>query len=199
MSAYPLQQLTPQDYLAFERRSETKHEFVNGEVFDMVGASRSHNLIIANVVGELRAQLKERRCEVYPNDMRVHIPRTGLYTYPDAVVVCGTPQFDETVKDSLLNPTALFEALSPSTEAYDRGAKFGHYRKIAALRHYVLLAQDAPHIECYTRQDESRFWYLTEADGFDAEIALPEIACVLKLAEVYDKVEFEASRPHQAT
>ena len=190
MNAQSLPQLTPQDYWDGERQSEIKHEFLNGLIFDMAGASRSHNLIIANVVGELRTQLKGRRCEVYPNDMRVHIPRSGLYTYPDAVVVCGTPQFDETLTDSLLNPTALFEALSPSTEAYDRGAKFGHYRKIAALRHYVLLAQDAPHIECYTRQDESRFWYLSEADGLDAEIALPEIACVLKLAEVYDKVEF---------
>ena len=191
MSAQALQQLTPQEYLELERRSETKHEFVNGEMFDMAGASRSHNLIVTNIVRELSLQLKGRRCEVYPNDMRVHIPDTGMYTYPDAVVACGTPRMADDKRDTLLNPTALFEALSSSTEAYDRGAKAAHYRRISSLRHYVLIAQDAPHIECYTRQDESRFWYLTEADGLEAEIALTEIACVLKLAEVYDKVEFE--------
>lgn len=198
MSAQALQQLTPQEYLELERRSETKHEFVNGEMFDMAGASRSHNLIVTNIVGELRLQLKGRRCEVYPNDMRVHIPDTGMYTYPDAVVACGTPRLTDDKRDTLLNPTALFEVLSSSTEAYDRGAKAAHYRRIASLRHYVLIAQDAPHIECYTRQDESRFWYLTEADGLDAEIALTEIACVLKLAEVYDKVEFDADKPYPA-
>lgn len=198
MSAQALQQLTPQEYLELERRSETKHEFVNGEMFDMAGASRSHNLIVTNIVGELRSQLKGRRCEVYPNDMRVHIPDTGMYTYPDAVVACGTPRLTDDKRDTLLNPTALFEVLSSSTEAYDRGAKAAHYRRIASLRHYVLIAQDAPHIECYTRQDESRFWYLTEADGLDAEIALTEIACVLKLAEVYDKVEFDADKPYPA-
>ena len=198
MSAQALQQLTPQEYLELERRSETKHEFVNGEMFDMAGASRSHNLIVTNIVGELRLQLKGRRCEVYPNDMRVHIPDTGMYTYPDAVVACGTPRLTDDKRDTLLNPTALFEVLSPSTEAYDRGAKAAHYRRIASLRHYVFIAQDAPHIECYTRQDESRFWYLTEADGLEAEIALTEIACVLKLAEVYDKVEFDADKPYPA-
>ena len=198
MSAQALQQLTPQEYLELERRSETKHEFVNGEMFDMAGASRSHNLIVTNIVGELRLQLKGRRCEVYPNDMRVHIPDTGMYTYPDAVVACGTPRLTDDKRDTLLSPTALFEVLSSSTEAYDRGAKAAHYRRIASLRHYVLIAQDAPHIECYTRQDESRFWYLTEADGLDAEIALTEIACVLKLAEVYDKVEFDADKPYPA-
>ena len=194
MSAQALQRLTPQDYLEFERRSDAKHEFLQGEMFDMAGASRSHNLIVTNLARELSLQLKGRRCEVYPNDMRVHIPESGLYAYPDAVVVCGTPRFADNARDTLLNPTALFEALSPSTEAYDRGAKFAHYRKIAELRHYVLITQDAPHIECYTRQDESRFWFLTEADGLEAEIALTEIACALKLAEVYEKVEFGESQ-----
>ena len=190
MSAYPLQQLTPQDYLAFERRSETKHEFVNGEVFDMVGASRSHNLIIANVVGELRAQLKERRCEVYPNDMRVHIPRTGLYTYPDAVVVCGTPQFEDDRRDTLLNPTVIVEVLSPSTEAHDRGLKFESYRAIPSLQEYLLISQTKPLIERYVRQENTRFWMFDEAAGLDAVIELTAIACRLALAEVYDKIEF---------
>ena len=198
MSARALQELTPQDYLEFERRSETKHEFVNGQLFDMAGASRSHNLIVTNIVSELRMQLKGRRCEVYPNDMRVHIPDTGMYTYPDAVVACGTPRFADDMRDTLLNPTALFEALSPSTEAYDRGAKASHYRRIASLRHYVVIAQDAPHIECYARHEGSPFWFLTEADGLDAEIALTEIACVLQLAEVYEKVEFGENKQYPA-
>ncbi len=196
MSAHALQQFTSQDYLEFERRSDAKHEFVNGMIFDMAGASRSHNLIVTNIVSELRAQFKGRRCEVYPNDMRVHIPDTGLYTYPDAVVVCGTPRFADDMRDTLLNPTALFEVLSPSTEAYDRGAKAAHYRRIVSLRHYVIIAQDAPYVECYTRQEGTPFWFLTEADSLDAEIALTEIACVLKLAEVYEKIDFEKNKPY---
>src|SRR5947208_218210 len=113
-----------EEYLEFERAAELRHEYLAGEVFAMVGASEPHNLIVTNVVGELRQQLKSRPCKVYPTDMRVKVAPSGLYTYPDVVVVCGPAQFDDAQRDTLLNPTLLVEVLSASTEAYDRGDKF---------------------------------------------------------------------------
>src|SRR5689334_10624198 len=124
---------TPQEYLALERGSPLKHEYYNGSIFVMAGASREHNLITLNLGGELRAQLRDRPCETYVSDMRVLVARTGLYTYPDIVIVCGERQFEDAEADTLLNPTVLFEVLSPSTEAYDRGKKSAHYRRLESL------------------------------------------------------------------
>src|SRR5580698_2706245 len=114
---------TPDEYLAMERSSPEKHEYCDGEVFAMAGASEKHNLIVANVVGELRNLLRRRPCKVYPSDMRVKIPATGLYTYPDASIVCHRPAFEDDTADTLLNPQAIVEVLSDSTEDYDRGTK----------------------------------------------------------------------------
>ncbi len=191
MTAELAVKLTPQEYLAQERQAEYKSEYVNGELFAMAGASRWHNIIVTNVVSELRFQLKGHRCETYSNDMRVHIPDTGLYTYPDIVVICGTPEFDDSHHDTLLNPILLIEVLSPSTESYDRGAKFGHYRRLDSLQEYVLITQTRPLIEHYVRQDDSRFWILSDAEGMATRMELTSIGCTLALAEVYDKVNFE--------
>ncbi len=191
MTAEPAAKLTTQDYLAHERQADYKSEFLNGELLAMAGASRWHNIIVLNVGSELRIQLKGRRCETYSTNMRVHIPPTGLYTYPDVVVICGTPEFDDDQHDTLLNPTVLIEVLSPSTERYDRGAKFGHYRRLASLREYVLISQEKPLIERYVRHEDSRFWLLSDAEGLDAKIEVSSVGCVLALAEVYDKVHFE--------
>ena len=118
--------ITPEEYLARERQAEQKSEYFNGEIFAMSGASPRHVLIVTNVVAELRGQLKQRPCTAYSTDLRVKVSATGLYTYPDVVVVCGTPQFDAERKDTLLilNPTLIVEVLSDSTEGYDRGGKF---------------------------------------------------------------------------
>ena len=117
MSRQPKTLLTPEEYLAIERKAEYKSEYLHGEMFAMVGASRKHNLIAGNVFGELREQLKGKSCEAYTNDMRVKVSSTGLYTYPDVVVVCGDPQFEDSYIDTLLNPTLLVEVLSESTES----------------------------------------------------------------------------------
>jgi len=191
MSAESVPQLSPQEYLKTERQSNTKHEYLRGTLFAMAGASRWHNLVVANIIGELRNQLKNTSCELYPGDMRVRIQETDLYTYPDAVVVCDPPRFEDMAGDTLLNPTVIIEVLSPSTEGYDRGAKFAHYRRIKSLQQYVLITPDAPRIEWYTRHKESRFWYLQEVEGLEAEMVLESIACRLHLAEVFDKVEFD--------
>ena len=177
---------TAEDYLTLERSASIKSEFHNGEIYAMTGASRKHNLITFNIAGELRSQLKKRPCEAYINDMRVKAIEARSYHYPDIAVVCGAPQFEDTHFDTLLNPTLLIEVLSPSTEAYDRGGKFAHYRKIASLREYLLISQDQPGIERYLRQGD--VWILSEAVGLEASMPLESIDCLLSLREVYDKV-----------
>jgi Uma2 family endonuclease len=188
MSSQAQKRYTPEEYLALERQAQCKSEYYAGDIFALAGASRWHNLIVANVVGELRSQLKGRPCTTYPSDMRVKISPTGLYTYPDVIVVCGAAQFEDNQQDTLLNPTLIVEVLSESTEAYDRGGKFAHYRKLASLMEYVLIAQTKPHIEHYVRQPDNR-WLLSEADTPHDTIHLPSIDCHLALAEVYDKVD----------
>jgi Uma2 family endonuclease len=177
---------TAEDYLTLERSASSKSEFHNGEIYAMTGASRKHNLITVNIAGELRSQLKKRPCEAYINDMRVKAVEAHSYHYPDIAVVCGAPQFEDTYLDTLLNPTLLIEVLSPSTEAYDRGGKFAHYRKIASLREYLLISQDQPSIERYLRQGD--VWIFSEAVGLEASMSLESIDCLLSLWEVYDKV-----------
>jgi Uma2 family endonuclease len=177
---------TAEDYLALERSASCKSEFYDGEMYAMTGASRKHNLITVNIAGELRNQLKKRPCEAYINDMRVKAAEARSYHYPDIVVVCGAPQFEDAHVDTLLNPTLLIEVLSTSTEAYDRGSKFAHYRKIPTLCEYLLVAQDQPSIERYVRQGD--VWILTEAVGYEASVPLESIDCVLSLREIYDKV-----------
>lgn len=189
MSAIPKTKLTPEEYLELERKSEERHEFFDGEIFAMAGAKRRHNVIAWNVGGELRRCLKGKNCEAYPADMRVFLPESGLYTYPDLVVVCGEPQFQDDVFDTLLNPVLLVEVLSESTEGYDRGKKFQHYRSIESLREYVLVSQNEARIEKYVKQGDG-FWVLSEAVGLDAEIEFASIECRIALAEVYDKVNF---------
>lgn len=180
------QTYSPEEYLALERAAPYKNEFHEGRIYAMTGASRKHNLIAVNIARELSTQLKGRPCEAYIADMRVKVAEARNYYYPDVVVVCGTPTLEDDHHDTLLNPTLLIEVLSPSTEGYDRGAKFANYRKIASLQEYLLVEQDRAHIEHYQRQDGA--WLLTEAEGLDATMALASIGCTLALGEVYDKV-----------
>ncbi len=191
MSAIPKTKLTPQEYLEVERNSEIKHEYFEGEIFAMAGAKRRHNVINQNLNGLIWQHLRTRDCESYSGDMRVFVPATGLYTYPDLVVVCGDPVFQDDVSDTLLNPVLLIEVLSESTESYDRGRKFQHYRSIELLEEYILVAQDEARIEKYVRHGDG-FWLLSEAVGPDSAIEFSSIECEIALGDVYDKIDFEA-------
>ncbi len=186
--ALPRSFMTAQEYLAFERGSAEKHEYMDGVVFAMTGASRNHNLIAGSAYAMLYAQLRQRPCEIYPSDMRVKTRSAVLYTYPDIIIVCGTPEFEDHTLDTLLNPTVIIEVLSPSTEMYDRGKKFQHYRTILSLQEYVLIAQDSARIEHYRRQGEQ--WLLTDIAGLEAIVGLPAVECSLSLSDVYEKVSF---------
>jgi Uma2 family endonuclease len=181
--------VTPEEYLALERGSELRHEYVDGQMVAMTGGSRNHALIVTNLGGELRQQLKGRACEVYTSDLRVQVSATGLYTYPDVVVVCGEPRFEDPHLDTLLNPTVIIEVLSPTTEPYDRGRKFEQYRTLESLREYLLVSQDHPLVEQFLRQ-EADAWLFTEVSGLDQTVSLPSIECQVALAEIYHKVTF---------
>jgi Uma2 family endonuclease len=180
--------LTVAEYLTIERQAEARSEYLDGEMFTMPGASRRHNLIKGNTERELNLQLKHQPGEVYSSDQRVHIPATGLYTYPDIVVVAGEPRFEDGDLETLLNPTLIIEVLSSTTEAYDRGKKFEHYRTIDSFAEYLLVSQNEFLIERYLRQDDGT-WLFKAVAGLDSRIALPSIRCELSLAEVYGKVE----------
>lgn len=186
--------LSSQDYLAIERQSAWKSEYLDGEMVAMTGGSFEHGLILGNVARLLGQNLLDRPCVVVPSDLRVTIPATGLYTYPDIVVVCGDRRFDDDQRDTLLNPTLLVEVLSPSTEAYDWGKKFEHYRTIESLREYVLVAQQEPRADHYLRQEDGS-WLFRSVAGLDAVLSLPSLDCDLPLAEVYSKLDFVGFRP----
>ena len=187
MAIQPAGFITPEAYLAQERQADHKSEYLRGTVTAMVGTSRAHSLIVWNVLGILYNQMRGRPCEAYGTDMRVKVNATGLYTYPDVVALCGEVQIEDAHQDILLNPSLIVEVLSPSTEAYDRGAKFAHYRTLLSLREYILIAQDTPRVELYERQPDDR-WLLTAVDDPEATVVVPSIDCVLKLAEIYERV-----------
>ena len=190
MSSLAQSRSTPAHYLALERQAKHRSEYINGSIFAMVGASRQHNLIAGNVFGELRTQLRGRPCEAYINDMRVKVSVTGLYTYPAVVALCGEPAFEDTQVDTLLNPSVIVEVLSDSTEAYDRGEKFAHYRRLESLRDYVLIAQNKVRVEHYVRQGDQ--WVLSEASTLSSAIRLSSISCEIVLRDIYERIEFSS-------
>lgn len=184
MSVQPKPRYTRAEYLSMERAAETKSEFFDGELFAMAGATRAHNLITLNVARQIGNDLDEGPCEVYASDMRVLIEATGLYVYPDVVVVCEEPRFEDATGDTLLNPLVIVEVLSNSTESYDRGRKFENYRQVPSLREYVLIGQRQRRIEKYLRQSDGS-WVLTEVTGAEGEILLDTVGCSLSLERTY--------------
>jgi Uma2 family endonuclease len=179
--------LTPHEYLVRERRAEYRSEYVGGEVRAMSGASRAHGRIVFKLATALGNQLGGRPCEAYVADMRVRVPSTGAYLYPDLVVACGEPAFEDGELDTLVNPSVIVEVLSPSTERFDRGAKWDLYRRNPSLQQYVLLRQDARRAEWYVRQPGG-LWLFEMAEGPGAALPLESIGCTLALDEVYEGV-----------
>ncbi len=189
---------TVDQYLAFERTAETRHEYLDGEIYAMAGESGPHADISANLVATLVVQLKGSPCRARTKDTKVRsgpILRSGqstrgLFSYPDVVVVCGEPEYHDAYKDVILNPTAIIEVLSPTTEAYDRGEKFTRYQEWnPTLTDYLLVSQDRPQVEHFSRQADGG-WSYRRHTGLDAEVAIPAIRSTLKLADVYDRVKF---------
>ena len=189
MSTVPQRLLSPQEYLALERQADVRSEYHRGEIFAMAGASWEHTLIKDNLAREAGNQLKSGPCRVLTSDLRVKVNATGLYTYPDVVIVCDEPQFEDKVMDTLLNPRVVVEVLSDSTEKYDRGVKFAHYRQLAPIQEYVLVAQDRPLVERYVRQAEDA-WVLTAFSAMTQTFAFGTVPVRIALVDIYRGVEF---------
>lgn len=192
MASHPKTFYTPEEYLALERSAESKHEYFNGEIFAMSGASKWHVLIVTNLVVELGSQLKGGPCQVYSTDLRVRVAPTGLYTYPDVIVLCDEPRFSDEQEDTLLNPALIIEVLSESTKDYDRGGKFEQYRTIDSFVEYLLIAQDRSHVEHHTRQLDAS-WILQETNNLEDTIHLKSVRCSLRMADIYFRIDLSSS------
>jgi len=183
--------MTTEEYLKFERASEIRHEYYDGESFAMTGAKVNHNRIASNINRCLGNQLADRSCDVFLSDMRVKIQEVDKYTYPDVVVVCGDLELEDDKFDTLLNPVVIIEILSNSTELYDRGEKFAHYRLIPSLQEYILVSQYHCKVEKFIRGDDGIWRIFDPYTKIDTEIKLESIDCRLLLSEIYHRVEFE--------
>jgi Uma2 family endonuclease len=184
MSTAVVARYTPEQYLALERKAEFRSEYIDGGIHPMSGASDQHNVIAGNFYTLFRIALRGRG-RAYMNDMRVRVVPGGLYTYPDVIGVLGQTRFEDPKTDTLLNPTVIVEVLSPSTEAYDRGAKFESYRRLDSLREYLLVSQERVHVERFARRGEE--WLLTEFGRLDEVLQLESIGCDVPVREVYDE------------
>ena len=187
MSAQAQVRITPEQYLEIERAAETRSEYFNGRMYAMSGGAHPHAIIIGNLACELGIALKKGPCVVTTSVMRVRVSGTGLYTYPDIVVVCDPPQYGDGRHDTVLNPTLIVEVLSPSTEAYDRGFKFAQYRTLESLQGYALVPQSEPRIEIFRRQP-SGDWLLSESAGMEAACRFDSVGCTIAVNDIYDKV-----------
>jgi Uma2 family endonuclease len=185
-------QLTPQEFLRFERNSATKHEYYRGAIVAMAGASVTHNRLTRNLLAALDSRLKSGPCEVFPSDLRLRCP-SGLMTYPDLQVICGSIEYFDDERDTVVNPRLIIEVLSKSTERYDRGDKFGFYREIPTLAEYVLVSYWQPLVERFVRQQDG--WLLTETRGLSTAVELAAIGVAVPLDEIYRGVELPASLP----
>lgn len=197
MTAIAKQACSIEDYLAIDCASDRRHELVNGEIYAMTGGSANDALIAANLIAALGQGLRGKPCRVYSSDLRIHVAESSMFTYPDVSVVCGGLQIAPYGgSESVQNPKLLIEVLSPGTESYDRGEKFAHYRRIASLSDYLLVAQDRIRIERFERRGNE--WVLSEASDMASSLSLTSIGCSLAVHDVYSNVDLPANPPARA-
>lgn len=183
---------SPEEYLTLERQAAVKSEFVDGTVMAMAGRSAEHDTIVGNLGARLHAQLRGTSCRVFTSNMKVRTDASGLFAYPDLTVVCGEVGFHDPSRDVVTNPKVIFEVLSPSTEAFDRGKKRIRYQTVETLTDYCLIAQDEARVEHWTRQPDGR-WLVSASQGLDGTLELVSIGCTLPLAELYERVNLDAT------
>ena len=184
MSALPKRRFTPEEYLELECKADYKSQYVAGEIFSMAGTQPVHNEVLGNIVAGLHGRFRGRPCRAYFQDVRLQVDAGEIYTYPDAMALCGEPKFDTSRK-----PHAIFEVLSPSTEAFDRGEKFMRYQRLESLADYVLVSAERMSIEHFVRQTGGAWTYRAYTEPTD-RLSLASIDCELPLAEIYDQIVF---------
>lgn len=188
MSAIPKSNISESEYLELERQAPNKSEYYKGEIFAMAGATKEHNKIVASIIGAISQHLKERKeCSYFASDLRVHNNENSLYIYPDVIIVYGKEEYLDNKFDTLLNPTVIFEVLSPATEDYDRGTKFKLYRTIPSLENYILVSSTEYAAEVYTRSDDK--WILSTAKYKEKHIHISAISYDLQLSDIYAQVD----------
>lgn len=189
-----LRSITLAEYETRELDADTKSEYYRGEMFAMAGGSPEHSLVATNFTREARNQLKGKPCVPYNSDLRVKVEATGLYTYPDATIVCGPPQMDTAVKGTVLNPSVIVEVLSESTESYDRGKKSSHYRRIESLRELILISPSEPLVEMFTRRDDGN-WSFIEYRSITDTLVIDSVGVSIPLSEIYRNIAFPTAAP----
>lgn len=193
MGALPvLTGMTVEEYLAFEEKSEEKHEFYGGEVFAMAGAGLNHNVIAGNCIADINHFLRGKDCIVTPGDLRIQIESLNLFTYPDISIICGKPEFYQNRKDSVTNPVVLIEVISPSTDDYDHNKKFAFYRLIPSLQEYILISSTDIHVEIYRKQSTFK-WEFTEYRTAAELFTIESVGLTLQVADLYRNVTFETT------
>lgn len=192
MSALPKISYSIEEYIEFDKNSEERYEYFDGEIFAMAGSSPDHARVSGRIFSLLEQKLFGGKCEAFNSEVRIKVPKSLPYRYPDVSAVCGEPVF-ETIQgiEMLANPVLLVEVLSPSTAAYDLDAKFTAYQSIESFREYLLVAQDRPHVIHYTRQSKGG-WLRTEVSGLQNEVALSSVKVTLPLSEIYARVKFQS-------
>ncbi|MBD1804396.1 Uma2 family endonuclease [Microcoleus sp. FACHB-SPT15] len=191
MQAQEQRYYTPEDYLEVETNSEERHEYIDGEVISVTGGTPNHNQILLNLGGAINFTLKRQPYRVFVTDQRLWIPKKRIYTYPDVLVVQGDLQLQEGRTDTITNPLMIAEVLSKSTAGYDRGDKFAAYRTIPSFQEYVLIEQYSMHVERFVKTETNQ-WLLSEYEGEETTFSLMSIPFEITLADIYDKVDFEA-------
>ncbi len=191
-----LLRMSTQEYLAFERKAEERHEFSHGRVYAMAGESLNHSTVCFNGAGRVFAKLLGKFCRGFSPNMKICVSETGRYYYPDLSIGCGKPVFHDDYKDVLLNPVVVIEVLSPSTEKRARSTKSLAYESIASLQDYLLISQDKPLIEHYARQPDGQ-WLYKATSGLDSRLFILSIDCHLILAEIYDRITFPPPEPDE--
>ena len=180
-----IQYITIEEYLALERTANEKREYYAGTIFAMSGASIPHNVIFKNTYGTLYSKLKEKKCQPFGSDLRIHIPSNSLFTYPDISIICGTPETTDNTKDTVTNPSVIIEILSKTTRDYDKGQKFTLYRDIDTLKDYILIDSESTHIEKYHRNDDNS-WTLREYKSLEDAFTIDSIEESMSVADIYE-------------
>jgi len=187
---------TPEEYLALEETAEYKSEYIDGQIIPMAGGTANHNRIAGNFYAVMNFAFRQKEYEVFNSDMRLWLPQKRIYTYPDAMIIVGEPEFYNNRTDIITNPQVIVEVLSKSTKGYDREDKFQAYRTIASFQEYLLIDQTRIHVEQFSKIGKKQ-WNLREYDEEDEAIALVTVPFEITLQDLYDKVNFAVAEPEE--
>ncbi|HEY4000953.1 MAG TPA: Uma2 family endonuclease [Candidatus Xenobia bacterium] len=182
---------SPGVYLALERQSSDKHEYFDGVILNMPGGSPEHDLIAGNLYVLLYNHVGDGPCTAFTSNMKVRTERAGLFSYPDLTIVCGEPRYHDSHRDVLTNPKVVFEVLSPSTADFDRGGKRIKYQSIKSLSDYLLVSQDVPRVEHWSRGSKG-VWLVAAVEDIKGQVHVKALDCTLRLTDIYRRIKFGA-------